>query len=142
MNNLFLVCSYSTIAWGASADKGKQPDVQYGYKSNTTAGTIFDFFSALGTIVFAYGGHNIVMEIQATMPSTQDKPSKKPMWKGVIAAYIVIAVCYLPVALVGYYIFGNDLNENILLTLERPKWLIAMANMFVVIHLIGSYQVS
>lgn len=136
-----MACSYSTVAWGASLDKGRQPDVQYGYKSSTTSGTIFDFFSALGTIVFAYGGHNIVMEIQATMPSTPEKPSRGPMWRGVIVAYIVIALCYLPVALVGYWIFGNEVQDNILITLEKPTWLIAMANMFVVIHLIGSYQV-
>lgn len=116
--------------------------MEYGYKSHTTGGTVFDFFSALGTIVFAYGGHNIVMEIQATMPSTPERPSKRPMLKGVIVAYVVIALCYLPVALVGYYIFGNNLEDNILLTLQTPTWLIAMANMFVVVHLIGSYQVS
>ncbi|KAK1609843.1 hypothetical protein QYE76_033516 [Lolium multiflorum] len=28
-------------------------------------------------------GHNVVLEIQATIPSTSEKPSKKPMWKGV-----------------------------------------------------------
>ncbi|KAL1553318.1 hypothetical protein AAHA92_14009 [Salvia divinorum] len=39
------------------------------------------------------------------------------MLKGVIVAYAVIALCYLPVALVGYYIF-------------------------VVVHLIGSYQTN
>ncbi|KAL0395759.1 UNVERIFIED_CONTAM: Lysine histidine transporter 1 [Sesamum calycinum] len=133
--------SYSTIAWGASVDRGVQPDVQYGYKSKTAAGTIFNFFSGLGSIVFAYGGHNVVMEIQATMPSTREKPSKKPMWRGVVVAYIVVAICYLPVALIGYRIFGNEVEENILITLQKPKWLIAMANMFVVIHLIGSYQV-
>ncbi|KAI3463082.1 hypothetical protein Pfo_019745 [Paulownia fortunei] len=133
--------SYSTIAWGASVKKGVQADVQYGYISKTTAGTVFNFFSALGSIVFAYGGHNVVMEIQATMPSTPEKPSKGPMWRGVIVAYIIVAVCYLPVALIGYWMFGNAVEENILITLQKPKWLIAMANMFVVVHLIGSYQV-
>ncbi|KAL3636669.1 Lysine histidine transporter 1 [Castilleja foliolosa] len=133
--------SYSTIAWGASIDKGVQPDVQYGYISNSTAGTVFNFFSALGSVVFAYGGHNVVMEIQATMPSSPDKPSKGPMWKGVLVAYIVVAICYVPVALIGYTMFGNAVRENILITLEEPTWLIAMANMFVVVHLIGSYQI-
>ncbi|XP_020554351.1 lysine histidine transporter-like 1 isoform X2 [Sesamum indicum] len=68
--------SYSAIAWGASVDKGVQPDVQYGYKPGSTADTVFDFFSALGIVVFAYGGHNVEMEIQATMPSTPEIPSK------------------------------------------------------------------
>ncbi|KAE8717097.1 Lysine histidine transporter-like 2 [Hibiscus syriacus] len=133
--------SYSTIAWGASLDKGVQPDVQYGYIAKTTAGTVFNFFSALGDVAFAYAGHNVVLEIQATIPSTPEKPSKGPMWKGVIVAYIVVALCYFPVALVGYWVFGNSVKDNILISLEKPAWLIAMANMFVVVHVIGSYQI-
>lgn len=133
--------SYSTIAWGASVDKGKQSGVDYGYKSPSTAGNVFNFFSALGTVAFAYAGHNVVLEIQATIPSTPEKPSKKPMWRGVVVAYIVVAICYFPVALVGYWAFGNSVLDNILLSLAKPRWLIAMANMMVVVHVIGSYQI-
>ncbi|CAA3005478.1 lysine histidine transporter 1-like [Olea europaea subsp. europaea] len=133
--------SYSTIAWGASVDKGVQKDVQYGYKATTTAGTVFNFFSALGDVAFAYAGHNVVLEIQSTIPSTPEKPSKVPMWRGVIVAYVVVALCYFPVALIGYWMFGNKVDDNILITLEKPIWLIAMANMFVVVHVIGSYQI-
>lgn len=102
---------------------------------------MFNFFSALGNVAFAYAGHNVVLEIQATMPSTPEKPSKGPMWKGVIVAYIVVALCYFPVALIGYWVFGNSVSDDILITLNKPTWLIAMANMFVVFHVIGSYQV-
>ncbi|KAK1359421.1 hypothetical protein POM88_043895 [Heracleum sosnowskyi] len=42
--------SYSTIAWTASIKKGVQPDVEYSYKANSTAGTVFGFFSALGDV--------------------------------------------------------------------------------------------
>lgn len=133
--------SYSTIAWAASAKKGVQPNVDYSYKATTRIGKVFNFFSALGDVAFAYAGHNVVLEIQATIPSTPEKPSKGPMWKGVIVAYIVVALCYFPVALIGYYIFGNEVDDNILITLEKPTWLIAMANLFVVVHVIGSYQI-
>ncbi|KAK6128285.1 hypothetical protein DH2020_037974 [Rehmannia glutinosa] len=131
---------YSTIAWGASVDKGAVDNVQYGYKGKSTAGTILPFFSALGNIAFGYAGHNVVLEIQSTMPSTPQKPSKGPMWRGVIVAYIIVALCYFPVAIIGYWAFGNTVDDNILISLDKPKWLIAMANMFVVIHLVGSYQ--
>ncbi|KAE8661621.1 Lysine histidine transporter-like 3 [Hibiscus syriacus] len=110
--------SYSTIAWGASVYKGVQPGVDYGYKAKSAAGTI-----------------------QATIPSTHEKPSKGPMWKGVVVAYIVVALCYFPVTLIGYWMFGNAIEDNILISLEKPAWLIAMANMFVVVHVIGSYQI-
>nr|XP_010930433.2 lysine histidine transporter 1 [Elaeis guineensis] len=133
--------SYSTIAWGAAVDKGQQEGVDYSFKDSTTSGVVFGFVSALGDVAFAFAGHNVVLEIQATIPSTPEKPSKKPMWKGVIVAYIIVAICYFPVALIGYWSFGNAVDDNILISLERPRWLIAAANMFVVIHVIGGYQI-
>ncbi|MBO0186200.1 hypothetical protein J0683_25395, partial [Vibrio parahaemolyticus] len=76
--------------------------------------TGFNFFTGLGDVASAYAGHNVLLGIQATIPSTPEKPSKGPMWRGVIVAYIVVALCYFPVALVGYYIFGNGVEDNIL----------------------------
>lgn len=135
------MCSYSLIAWAASAYKGPIHLVDYALREKTTSGNILNFFSALGNIAFAFAGHNVVLEIQATIPSTPERPSKKPMWRGVIIAYVIVALCYFPVSLVGYYVFGNTVDDNILITLETPKWLIAMANLFVVIHVLGGYQV-
>lgn len=133
--------SYSTISWAASAHRGQLPDVDYGIKSNSPADTVFNVFNALGDVAFAYAGHNVVLEIQATIPSTPGKPSKIPMWRGVVFAYIVVALCYFPVALVGYWAFGNSVDDDILITLSRPRWLIATANLMVVVHVIGSYQI-
>jgi len=116
--------------------------VSYSLRATNSTDAVFNFLSALGDVAFAYAGHNVVLEIQATMPSTPEAPSKKPMWRGVIYAYIGVAFCYLPVALIGYYIFGNSIDDNILITLERPSWLIATANLFVFVHVIGGYQVS
>nr|XP_043616357.1 lysine histidine transporter 1-like [Erigeron canadensis] len=132
---------YSAMAWAASLHRGVQPDVEYTSRQSTTTGKTFAFLCALGDVAFAFAGHNVVLEIQATIPSTPDKPSKKPMWKGVVIAYIVVALCYFPVAWVGYYIFGNHVEDNILISLERPPILIATANIFVLVHVIGSYQV-
>ncbi|KAM3211393.1 hypothetical protein ACQJBY_064891 [Aegilops geniculata] len=133
--------SYSTIAWGASLHKGKAENVDYSLRASTTPGRVFGFLGGLGDVAFSYSGHNVVLEIQATIPSTPGNPSKKPMWKGVVVAYIIIAACYMPVAFIGYWAFGNSVDDNILITLNKPKWLIAMANMMVVVHLIGSYQI-
>ncbi|CAH9116295.1 unnamed protein product [Cuscuta europaea] len=133
--------SYSTIAWVASAHKGPRPDIDYSLRAPSTAGKVFRFFSALGDVAFAYAGHNVVLEIQAGIPSSPETPSKKPMMKGVWVAYAVVLLCYFPVAFIGYWAFGNAVEDNILISLEKPAWLIAAANMFVVIHVIGSYQV-
>ncbi|MCO5548320.1 hypothetical protein L7F22_001777 [Adiantum nelumboides] len=132
--------SYSTIAWTASAAKGSD-DASYAYRSSTTANEVFGIFNALGQIAFAYAGHNVVLEIQATIPSSPEKPSKIAMWRGVVVAYAVVAFCYFPVALIGYWAFGNQVADNILISLENPTWLIAAANLMVVVHVIGSYQI-
>ncbi|KAL3501056.1 hypothetical protein ACH5RR_035505 [Cinchona calisaya] len=133
--------SYSTIAWVSSVKKGQIEEVSYAPRETATSANVFNFFNALGDVGFAFAGHNVVLEIQATIPSTPEKPSKKPMWKGVMLAYLVVALCYFPVALCGYYTFGNKVDDNILVTLQKPSWLIATANLFVVIHVVGSYQV-
>ncbi|XP_074321259.1 lysine histidine transporter 1-like [Silene latifolia] len=133
--------SYSTIAWASSLHKGIQPDVSYALIGQSDSAKVLNFFSALGTVAFAYAGHNVVLEIQATIPSTPEKPSKDAMWKGVVVAYIVVALCYFPVSLIGYSVFGNVVSDDILVSLEKPVWMIAMANLFVVVHVIGSYQI-
>ncbi|KAJ4828650.1 hypothetical protein Tsubulata_044072 [Turnera subulata] len=133
--------SYSTIAWVASLHKGVAPDVQYTPRASTSTGQFFQSLSALGDVAFAFAGHNVVLEIQATMPSTPEKPSKKPMWRGCVVAYAVVALCYFPVAFIGYWTFGNDVEDNVLISLQKPRWLVAAANLFVVVHVIGSYQI-
>ncbi|KAK7389176.1 hypothetical protein VNO78_24011 [Psophocarpus tetragonolobus] len=133
--------SYSTIAWITSLHRGVQPGVQYHSRSSTNVGSVFGFLSALGTIAFGYAGHNVILEIQATIPSTPEKPSKIAMWKGIIVAYVVVALCYFPVAVFGYWAFGNTVEDNILMSLVKPRWLIVAANIFVVVHVTGSYQV-
>ncbi|CAI0468581.1 unnamed protein product [Linum tenue] len=136
--------SYSMISFVASTIHGTKrvgPPAEYGLRAHTTAGIIFEALNGIGEIAFAYAGHNVVLEIQATIPSTPEKPSKKPMWKGVIGAYVIVFLCYFPVAASGYWAYGNNVDDNILISLERPVWLIAAANFMVFIHVIGSYQV-
>ena len=146
----FVTCSYSTIAWAIPAAYGhSHPPLLTGEyadyhlpPNHSTASLVFGAFNALGTVAFAYAGHNVVLEIQATIPSTKERPSKVPMWRGVVLAYIVVAMCYFPVAIIGYWAYGNHVADNILTYVAKPTWVIAMANLMVVIHVIGSYQVS
>lgn len=144
---MLFVCSYSTIAWAIPAAYGhsipplKFTPVDYHLPDTSTANLVFGAFNALGSIAFAYAGHNVVLEIQASIPSTKERPSKIPMWRGCVLAYIIVALCYFPVALVGYWAYGNQVTDNIITFVAKPKWVVAMANLMVVIHVIGSYQV-
>ncbi|KAK9997787.1 hypothetical protein SO802_017390 [Lithocarpus litseifolius] len=76
--------------------------------------------------------------------STQIKPFKgthveRCTWS--LFNYFINAICYFPVALIGYWAFGQDVDDNVLMNPKKPAWLIASANLMVVIHIIGSYQV-
>jgi hypothetical protein len=149
----FLCCSYSTIAWAIPAHYGhKQPGsnvvVPADYHlppGHKIGGDVMNIFNALGTVAFAYAGHNVVLEIQATIPSTPERPSKTPMWRGVVLAYIVVAACYFPVSLVGYWAYGNStkllIAGNILTFEAYPVWLVVVGNFMVIVHVMGSYQV-
>ena len=75
-------------------------------------------------------------------PSTPDCPSKVPMWRGCLVAYAFVAWCYFSVAISGYYAFGNSVSGNVLQSVGKPLWVVAMANFMVFIHVLGSYQVS
>ncbi|XP_014512071.1 lysine histidine transporter-like 6 [Vigna radiata var. radiata] len=133
--------SYSTIAWLACLTRGRIENVSYAYKRSSNTEFMFRVFNALGQISFAFAGHAVALEIQATIPSTPEKPSKIPMWHGALGAYFINAICYFPVALIGYWAFGQVVEDNVLMALERPPWLIASANLMVFVHVIGSYQV-
>lgn len=136
---------YSTIAIGIAGHQGKQPGVVYNVDGFTTAQGVFGCFNALGTIAFAYGGHNVVLEIQSTIKrpanSATENPTLKPMMFGVYIAYFFVAYCYFGVTFTGYRAFGSSTGSQIIYSLKHPIWAVITASIFVVIHVLGSFQV-
>jgi amino acid permease len=101
-------------------------------------------FNALTSILFAYGGHNVALEIQATLPVDQKHPSTvPPMMKGVNVTFIVTGLAYFAVSIMGFWAFGTSVADNVLLTFARGpnSWVVAMADMMVVVHVASAYQV-
>ena len=54
---------YSTIAFAASVAAGTQ-GASYELRRESKALQIFGAFNALGTVMFAFGGHAILLEVQ------------------------------------------------------------------------------
>ena len=163
-----IYCSYSTIAWALAASSHhhlhgigyprpalapisyhlpKKLPVNTGYpqdhpkdKTLTHVDYVFHIFNALGVFAFTYAGHNVVMEIQNELPSNNYN-SKDAMMKGVWVAYVLIAICYTLVAVFGYWAYGNQITDDFLTFVSWPKQVVIAANIMVVIHIIGSYQV-
>lgn len=81
---------------------------------------------------------------------TQDtikRPSKgseaHQMKKATTLAIFITTGFYLAVGCVGYAGFGNDAPGNLLtgFGFYNPYWLIDLANVFIMVHLVGAYQV-
>lgn len=48
--------------------------------------------------------------MQGTLPSDSKHPCKNSMWRGVMVSYIIIAVCLFPLAIVGFWAYGNQVS--------------------------------
>jgi amino acid permease len=56
----------------------------------TPINNVMGIFNALTTVLFAYGGHNVALEIQATIGRTEKYPSTvQPMMKGVNWTFVI-----------------------------------------------------
>ncbi|KAE8724705.1 Amino acid permease 2 [Hibiscus syriacus] len=144
--------TYSTAGHGLGigkvAEHGRFDGILSGISigTRTRAGTvtgmhkIWRILQALGAIAFAYSYSVILIEIQDTVKSP---PAEyKTMKRATLFSIIVTTVFYLLCGSFGYAAFG-DLSPGILLTGFRfynPYWLLDIANLAVVVHLIGAYQ--
>jgi len=45
--------------------------------------------------------------MQGTLPTNPKHPTKTRMWRGVIASYSFVAMCVFPLAIGGYWAYGN-----------------------------------
>lgn len=113
----------------------------------TKAGTvtptqkIWRNLQALGDIAFAYSYSIILIEIQDTLKSPPAE--KKTMKKANLLSIAVTTTFYLLCGCMGYAAFGDDAPSNLLtgFGFYNPYWLIDIANIAIVVHLIGAYQV-
>lgn len=140
---------YCTAIWAVSVDQGRLPNVSYNpVRSKTEISKIFDVLNALGIIAFAFRGHNLILEIQATMPSSEKHPSSIPMWRGVKVAYSLVALCLFPLAIGGYWAYGDKIppNGGMLAALlgfhsrDVARSVLALISLFVIINAICSFQ--
>lgn len=96
-------------------------------------------FQALGNIAFAYTFAEVMIEIQDTLrsPPSENVIMKKANLYGIGTTTIF----YLSIGCVGYAAFGNNTPGNILTGFYEPFWLVDLAHICIVIHLVGAYQV-
>ncbi|KAL5214453.1 hypothetical protein ABZP36_003605 [Zizania latifolia] len=141
--------AYCTMIWVVSVAKGRVPGVSYNpVKVTSEVDGAIGILNGLGIIAFAFRGHNLVLEIQATMPSTLKHPSHVPMWKGVKAAYIIIAFCLYPVAIGGFWAYGDQIPPNGILSAlykfhsrDVSRLVLGLAALLVIVNCLTTCQI-
>nr|CAB3482667.1 unnamed protein product [Digitaria exilis] len=121
--------------------------------SVTSMQKVWRSLQAFGNIAFAYevciGCCLPVLRPCLLCSSIQDTiksppPSEaKVMKKATAVSVAVTTVIYLLCGCVGYAAFGDAAPDNMLtgFGFYEPFWLLDVANVFVVVHLVGTYQV-
>ncbi|XXG59937.1 hypothetical protein AAC387_Pa04g1935 [Persea americana] len=140
---------YCTLIWIVSVGKGRPTGVSYDpLEPKSEVARAFGILNALGIIAFAFRGHNVTLEIQATMPSTLKHPSSVPMWKGIKSAYLLIGICLFSIATGGFWAYGNLIPANGVLAAlfkyhksDISRGVLGLTSLFVVINCLSSYQI-
>uniref|UniRef100_A0A915CPU7 Amino acid transporter transmembrane domain-containing protein n=1 Tax=Ditylenchus dipsaci TaxID=166011 RepID=A0A915CPU7_9BILA len=112
------------IVVGASLDYGRCAP-----EHKTADFKVTNYFLALGTFIFAYGGHAVFPTIQHDMR----KPHE--FTKSSILAFSIMVSMYTPVSIMGYMTYGDSLRESVINSLQT-KWIQQSVNMLITIHCI------
>ncbi|KAH7721062.1 Protein Y32F6A.4 [Aphelenchoides avenae] len=89
--------------------------------------TLLNYFLALGTFLFTFGGLAAFPTIQHDM--------KKPheFTKSAILAFAVICAFYIPVVTTGYLSYGDSIRESIINSIQT-KWIQQAVNVMITLH--------
>ncbi|KAF5745362.1 amino acid permease 3 [Tripterygium wilfordii] len=118
-----------------------------GIGTTTHAGTVtamqklWRSLQALGAIAFAYSFSLVLIEIQDTIRSPPAE--HKTMKKATFFSIVVTTIFYMLCGCFGYAAFGDTAPGNLLtgFGFYNPYWLLDIANVAIVVHLVGAYQV-
>ncbi|CAN1284838.1 Amino acid permease 1, partial [Linum perenne] len=107
----------------------------------TASQKVFQSLQAIGDIAFAYSYTPLLLEIQDTLRASKDE--NEVMKKASIIGVSITTLFYTLCGVVGYAAFGNKAPNDLLTGFAsfKPFWIVDVANLCVVIHLIGAYQV-
>ncbi|XLR36439.1 hypothetical protein HN51_045780 [Arachis hypogaea] len=109
-----------------------------GAEAETHAKKVWAIFQALGNIAFAYSFSDILIEIQDTIKSPLEVRTMKRATNLSIATTTTF---YVLCGCIGYGAFGNSTPGNLLTAFDKPFWLVDIANLALIIQLVGAYQV-
>ncbi|KAI5403182.1 variant 3, Amino acid permease 8 [Lathyrus oleraceus] len=110
-------------------------------KTRSTSDIAWNMLVAIGDIALAGAYAQIAVDIQDSLKSSP--PENKAMKRANTLAIFTMTIFFILNACAGYAAFGSNTPGNILMSsgFRKPFWLLQLANAFIVVHLIGAFQV-
>ncbi|XP_019416792.1 PREDICTED: amino acid permease 1-like isoform X2 [Lupinus angustifolius] len=138
---------YSLIGVGLSLatviqGKGVKTYLFWNTHEHISGDDVWNKLAALGNIALASAIAQISIDIQDSLKSSPAE--NKVMKKANVLGMSTMALVFLLCACSGYAAFGSHTPSNILMStgFRNPLWLVDSANVFIIIHLIGAYQLK
>ncbi|XP_034691283.1 amino acid permease 4-like isoform X1 [Vitis riparia] len=139
--------TYSSIGLGLGVSTVAANGTFKGTLTGISIGTItrtqklWKCFQALANIAFSYCYSFVLVEIQDTIKSPPSEATT--MKKANLISVAITTSFYMLCGCMGYAALGDQAPGNLLTEFgfRDPFWLIDIANIAIVIHLVGAYQV-
>ncbi|GMY05340.1 lysine histidine transporter-like 8 [Fagus crenata] len=145
------VVGYCTLIWILSITSDRPKGISYSQSDMVKSHMekFNDILNAIGITFLAFRGHNLILEIQGTLPSSPKQTSYKPMCKGVTISYIVIAICQFALAIGGFWAYGNQIpySGGLLSAFSQvhgpntPKLMMGLVYLLVLVNCLCTFQV-
>lgn len=103
------------IACGVAIGSGSRQEASFGRPppygdDDPTVDFAMGVLISFGILAFAYGGHSVLPDVQASLHCKDLEASHHSMKKGLTAAYFFIFPCYLAITTIGYAAFGAEVS--------------------------------
>ncbi|KAL0054435.1 hypothetical protein WJX82_008773 [Trebouxia sp. C0006] len=136
-----LVCIGLSI--GKTSERGHPTGSIMGTEASP-AGKVWNVLNGLGSMAFAVQFGIMTLEVQDTIRAPPSEESQ--MRKSIFSSMFFISGLKLAIGCLGFSAFGQQVPVNILtksgtVGFFNPDWLIDVANVCVVVRIMGSYQV-
>uniref|UniRef100_A0A1I8B0S5 Aa_trans domain-containing protein n=1 Tax=Meloidogyne hapla TaxID=6305 RepID=A0A1I8B0S5_MELHA len=115
---VILICIGSLLDFGECRQHHSMPEFR-----------ITNFFLAVGTLLFAYGGHPAFPTIQHDMRKPEEFEKSSSL------AFSILFCMYTPVCIIGYMSYGDSLRESVINSLQHV-WIQQIVNLMITLHLI------
>jgi amino acid permease len=110
-------------------------------KGRSSADIAWNILVAIGDIALASAYTQIAIDIQDSLKSSP--PENKVMKRANMIGIFTMTIFFMLNACAGYAAFGSNTPGNILMSsgFHKPFWLLELANVFIIVHLLGAFQV-